>query len=389
MDEATGGQSCERGVVVRYRETDEVFKTLVSELTSTISPTTIMGLTILAIGLFAYEGLGGAELLLASIIGSVASLAKIVVTVTHRRSIATKPATVENAARWEIAHGLLTFVIAASVGLLAAALFTYDDLSVQILATALIFGYSAGVAIRISVRPFIAATAITIAGVPTMISVMLYGDTAHWILAAICAAFLVAAMQSVWHVYRTATREIYLRLEMEHQARHDPLTGLRNRTALGETFRALGCADEALTCVHCFDLDGFKIVNDRFGHAVGDELLATIGKRLRENLEEPSIAVRVGGDEFAILQPEVRHPVEADLLARNIVNVLCLPYLIGGEEIVIGISLGYTVAVSGSAELEHMMAVADTASYRAKRNGGGIDYELPAIPDLCTSSFAA
>ena len=387
MNEATGGQSCEKGVDVRYRETDEVFKTLVSELTSTISPTTIMGLTILAIGLFAYESLGGAELLLASIIGSVASLAKVVVTVTHRRSNATKPATVENAARWEFAHGLLTFVIAASVGLLAAALFTYHDLSVQILATALIFGYSAGVAIRISVRPFIAATAITIAGVPTMISVMLYGDAAHWILAAICAAFLVAAMQSVLHVYRTATEEIYLRLEMEHQARHDPLTGLRNRTALGETFKALGCVDETLTCVHCFDLDGFKIVNDRFGHAVGDELLATIGKRLRENLEQPSIAVRVGGDEFAILQPEVRHPVEADLLARNIVNVLCLPYLIGGEEIIIGVSLGYTVALSGSAELEHMMAVADTASYRAKRNGGGIDYELPATPDL--SSFAA
>lgn len=374
---------------MRYRETDEVFKTLVSELTSTISPTTIMGLTILAIGLFAYESLGSTEIMLATISGSVASLAKILVTVAHRRANATKRATVENAARWEMAHGLLTFVVAASVGLLATAVFTYDDLSLHILAAALIFGYSAGVAIRISVRPLIAATAITIAGIPTTISAMLYGDTAHWILASICAAFLVAAMQSVWHVYGTATKQICLRLEMQHQARHDPLTGLRNRTALSEAFESLGRAEDSLTCVHCFDLDGFKSVNDRFGHAVGDELLASIGIRLRENLDQPNIAVRVGGDEFAILQPAVRYPVEADLLARKIVNVLSLPYRIAGEEITIGISLGYTVALSGSAKLEHMMAIADKASYRAKRNGGGIECEFPSTLDLCTFSFAA
>ncbi|WP_155851961.1 GGDEF domain-containing protein [Ahrensia sp. 13_GOM-1096m] len=374
---------------MKYRETDEVFKTLVSELTSTISPTTIMGLTILVVGLFAYESLGGIGIMLATIGGSIASLAKIFVTVAHRRSNATKRVTVEDATRWEMAHGLLTFVVAASVGSLATVVFTYTDLTLHILATAIIFGYSAGVAIRISIRPFIAATAIMIAGLPTTVSVMLYGDTAHWILAAICAAFLVAAMQSVWHVYRTATKEIYLRLEMEHQARHDPLTGLRNRTALGETFKALGSAENTMTCVHCFDLDGFKSVNDRFGHAVGDELLATIGKRLKESLDEPSIAVRVGGDEFAILQPEVRPPVEADILARNIVNVLSLPYLISGEEISIGVSLGYTAALSNSAKLEHMMAIADKASYRAKRNGGGVDCEFPSTLNLCTSSLAA
>lgn len=378
-----------KGVDVLYRETDEVFKTLVSELTSTISPTTIMGLTILAIGPFAYESLGGIELILVSISGSVASLAKILVTVAHRRSNATKRSTVEDTARWQMAHGLLTFVIAASVGLLATAAFTYHDLSVHILATALIFGYSAGVAIRISVRPFIAAIAIMIAGIPTTISAMLYGDTAHWILAVIFAGFLVAAMQSVLHVYRTAVRQICLRLEMQHQARHDPLTGLRNRTALGEAFETLGQVEDRLMCVHCFDLDGFKTVNDRFGHAIGDELLAGIGSRLKENLGQPNIAVRVGGDEFAILQPDVRHPVEADLLARQIVNVLSLPYLIGGEEITIGISLGYTMSLSGAAKLEYMMAIADKASYRAKRNGGGIDCEIPPTLDLRKSSFAA
>jgi len=374
---------------VRHRESDDVFKTLVSELTSTIAPTTIMSMTILAVGLFAYASLGSIELLLATITGSVASAAKIVVTVAHRRSNATRRATVEDAARWEMAHGLLTFLIAGSVGLLATVVFTHRDLSVQVLAAALLFGYSAGVAVRVSVRPIIAATAIMIAGLPTTIAVMLYGDSAHWILAGMCVAFLVAAMQSVWHVYRTATRQICLRLEMEHQARHDPLTGLRNRMALSEAFDMLGSADNTLTCVHCFDLDGFKYVNDRFGHAVGDELLVGIAIRLRENLDRPNIAVRAGGDEFVILQPDVRHPLEADALARKIVDVLTAPYEIAGEDITIGISLGYTMALSGSARLDHMMDSADKASYRAKRNGGGIERETPEVPDLRTSSFAA
>ena len=141
--------------------------------------------------------------------------------------------------------------------------------------------------------------------------------------------------------------------------------------------------------VHCFDLDGFKYVNDRFGHAVGDELLVGIAIRLRENLDRPNIAVRAGGDEFVILQPDVRHPLEADALARKIVDVLTAPYEIAGEDITIGISLGYTMALSGSARLDHMMDSADKASYRAKRNGGGIERETPEVPDLRTSSFAA
>ncbi len=94
------------------------------------------------------------------------------------------------------------------------------------LAVALTFGYCAGVTVRISVRPFIAATAIVLAALPTTIAVMAYGDMAHGIMSLLCVIFLVAAMQSMLHVYRTTIRQISLFLEMEHQARHDPLTGL-------------------------------------------------------------------------------------------------------------------------------------------------------------------
>ncbi|MGL4198527.1 MAG: diguanylate cyclase domain-containing protein [Allorhizobium sp.] len=374
---------------MRYREADDVFTTLVSELHSTLTPTTIMGITILAVGLFAYESLGSTPILIATIVGTIASLGKIAVSLAHRRADATKRSTVEDAAYWERVQGFCIFLIAACVGTVATVSFSHRDLAVHILAAVLSFGYCAGVTVRISVRPLIAATAILLASLPSTVAVMLYGDKAHWILSVLCVIFLIAAMQSMLHVYRTTIRQIRLFLDMEYQARHDALTGLYNRTALLEAYSSLGRADDTLTCVHCFDLDGFKDINDRFGHAAGDALLAGIAERLRENLDQPAIAVRIGGDEFVILQPHVRDPAQAENLARKIIDVLGLPYRIGGEDVTIGISLGYTMALSGSAQLEHMMASADKASYRAKRNGGGIDREMPSTLDLGTFSVVA
>ena len=228
-----------------------------------------------------------------------------------------------------------------------------------------------------------------LSALPTTISVILYGDTAHWILGLLSLIFLIAAVQSMLHVYRTTVRQIRLFLDMEHRARHDPLTGLLNRAALSEAYLKLGSANDVLTCVHCFDLDGFKHVNDRFGHAVGDALLVEIARRLSETLEPPAIAVRIGGDEFVILQPLVRDPGHAEALAGKVAALVSMPHQIAGEDIRIGISLGYTMAVCGSAELDHMMATADQASYRAKRNGGGIDREIPATLDLGKFAVAA
>ncbi|HZG26930.1 MAG TPA: GGDEF domain-containing protein [Ensifer sp.] len=371
------------------RETDDVFKILVSQLAFTIMPTTVMGLTITGIGLFAYDRLGNIELLLSVITGGLASLAKIAVMLAHRRFNATRQATVEQAIRWERIHSLLTFVVAGSVGWLASLIFLHGDLSLEMLATGLLFGYCAGVSSRIAVRPYLAATAITVAALPAIACTAMAGGSAHWLLTALFAMFLVAAMQSIWHAYHLSTRQICLRLEMEYQARHDPLTGLRNRVALAEAFEALARDEATLTCLHCFDLDGFKTINDRFGHVAGDELLAAIGKRLQELLGPANIPVRMGGDEFVVLQPAVRDPVDAEALAAAILKTLRLPYVISGRPVAIGVSLGYTIERSGIADLGTMMRLADAASYRVKRQGGGIEREVPQTPDVASSSFAA
>ncbi len=374
---------------MRSRETDEIFKILVAQLAYTIMPTTVMGLTISGIGLFAYDRVGNIELLLSVIVGGLASVAKIILMLAHRRFNATQQATVKQAVRWETFHSLLTFVVAGSVGWLASLIFLHGDLSLEVLATGLLFGYCAGVSSRIAVRPYLAATAIIIAALPAITCTALAGGSAHWLLTALFAMFLVAAMQSIWHAYHLSTRQICLRLEMECQARRDPLTGLCNRIALTEAFEALARDDDTLTCLHCFDLDGFKTINDRFGHVAGDELLAAIGKRLLDLQGAANIAVRMGGDEFVVLQPAVRNPADAEGLAATILNALRLPYVISGRPVAIGVSLGYTIERSANADLGTMMRLADAASYRVKRQGGGVDREVPPTLDLTCFSSAA
>ncbi|SOC86129.1 diguanylate cyclase (GGDEF) domain-containing protein [Ensifer adhaerens] len=371
------------------REPDDVFKILVSELAYTVMPSVVMCLTVTVIGLFAYSSIGNLQILLAVGIGAAVSISKIFVMRAHKRFNAKQQASMMQAVRWERIHALHTFILAGSVSCLGSLMFYYSDLSVQILATALLYGYCAGVASRVSVRPYIAASAIVIASVPPTILAALRGDTAHLILATIFAVFTGAAMQSVWHVYRVAKRQISLRLEIELQARRDPLTGLGNRIALTEAFQALRRDDGLLACVHCFDLDGFKTINDRFGHAIGDELLSAIGARLRDLARAGNLPVRMGGDEFVMLQSEFSHPEDAELLAAAILEALNMPYVISGTAITIGVSLGYTIQRSATADLGTMMRLADAASYRVKRQGGGVDREVPQTLDLSTTSSAA
>lgn len=371
------------------REPDDVFKILVSELAYTVMPSVVMCLTVTVFGLFAYSSIGNLQILLAVGIGVTVSISKICVMRAHKRFNAKQQASIVEAVRWERIHGLHTFILAGSVCWLGSLMFYYRDLSVQILATALLYGYCAGVASRVSVRPYIAASAIVIASVPPTILTALQGDTAHLILATIFAVFTGAALQSVWHVYHVAKREISLRLEIELQARRDPLTGLGNRLALAEAFQALRRADHELIGVHCFDLDGFKTVNDRFGHAIGDELLSAIGTRLLDLADPGNIPVRIGGDEFVMLQSAPNHPEDAELLAARILEALNMPYVISGRPITIGVSLGYTIERAANADLGTMMRLADAASYRVKRQGGGIDREVPQMLNLSASPSAA
>ena len=163
--------------------------------------------------------------------------------------------------------------------------------------------------------------------------------------------------------------------ELLSLALHDPLTGLPNRALLddrlGQAIRAAG--REELTCaLLVLDLDRFKALNDRSGHAAGDELLRQIGSRLRAELRGSDTVARVGGDEFAILLPPPSDLGAALAIAGKIRNALAAPFLIDGEQQEVGASIGVGLFPQHARDADGLTRAADLAMYAAKRSGRSI-----------------
>lgn len=153
----------------------------------------------------------------------------------------------------------------------------------------------------------------------------------------------------------------------------DPLTGLQNRLAL--TRRMARLADdlaespEASFAILLMDLNRFKPINDTFGHAAGDKLLAEIGARIRNAVPRNATIVRMGGDEFVVVAgPRVGRD-SAIGLAESVIAAVAVPVDIGGEFVSVGISIGIALAPSDSTDPDTLMMGADHAMYRAKTSG--------------------
>ncbi|MET7245928.1 GGDEF domain-containing protein [Methylobacterium sp. EM32] len=359
-------------------ESDEVYVALVSDLARTALPTSIMGVTLAGVGLFVAQALGHAGLFAAVASGVLACLCKLALMVGQTRRLADGSHAPREARLWERGHLLTTIGVASSVGAFVALVFAQPRMEPQMLATGVLFGYCSGVVAHLFVRPVLASGALLLAALPAIASAAWFGDMPHGILATMFGLFLVGALQSVFAAHRKAIRQIGLRLDMAALARSDTLTGLANRLGLREAFRTLSGTGDDSVAIHCFDLDRFKPVNDRYGHAAGDALLQEIGARLRLLVGHPALAARTGGDEFVVLQPGVRHPEEAEILARRIVHALSAPYHLGPETVSVGLSLGFACAPSRTADLEDLVRRADAASYAVKRQGGGVAASGPA-----------
>lgn len=166
----------------------------------------------------------------------------------------------------------------------------------------------------------------------------------------------------------TAAKEA--QAEVAHLAHHDALTGLANRTRFRSTVNQSLEARDGRLCLISVDLDGFKLINDRYGHHTGDTLLLEVAGRLRATVGERGLAARLGGDEFAI----VTESVDTDFiegLCHDLIESLHAPYRIGGRELAVGVSIGIAVAPANGMSAEELLKNADAALYRAKRDGRG------------------
>jgi diguanylate cyclase (GGDEF)-like protein len=155
--------------------------------------------------------------------------------------------------------------------------------------------------------------------------------------------------------------------KLSHQALHDPLTGLPNRTFfLDRLERALERHGQQATTVLFIDLDGFKLINDRLGHATGDALLIDAAERIKHSLRAEDTAARLGGDEFAVICAGPSSAAAAERVAERLIIALSTTFCIGGADVFISASVGIA---TGSGSADALLRDADVAMYHAKTTG--------------------
>jgi diguanylate cyclase (GGDEF)-like protein/PAS domain S-box-containing protein len=162
--------------------------------------------------------------------------------------------------------------------------------------------------------------------------------------------------------------------QLQHDALHDPLTGLPNRALFNDRVDQIirrSLRDPRVTCAVLFvDIDRFKLVNDSLSHTVGDQLLVAVGTRLREMLRPGDTVARLGGDEFALLLDGVATAPDAALAAKRVQTAFAQPFSVGGDELTVTASMGISLASSKTCAGE-LLRNADIAMYDAKRRGTG------------------
>ncbi|EJL32055.1 bifunctional diguanylate cyclase/phosphodiesterase [Novosphingobium sp. AP12] len=174
-----------------------------------------------------------------------------------------------------------------------------------------------------------------------------------------------------WRQYRHDLRR--QEEELTHRSLHDPLTDLPNRTLFSDRL-GQACARARRSgdpfAVVMVDLDRFKEINDNFGHASGDAVLVTIGRRLREHLREVDTTARLGGDEFAILLQNIDGEESAMAVATKLTELIEQPIVHGGRMLHVGASIGIALCPLLGFSPDGLLSAADEAMYEAKR---GVD----------------
>jgi len=167
-----------------------------------------------------------------------------------------------------------------------------------------------------------------------------------------------------------------LQARLAHQATHDTLTGIPNRSGgLAALEGALARSRRQRTTLGLafLDLDGFKAANDTYGHQVGDAVLCEVAERLRGHARSGDSYARLGGDEFIVIAENIGSPTDALAFAHRIGGVIAEPIASGDYLVEIGVSIGLALAPAGRESLLHLLAHADRAAYRAKRAKTGVE----------------
>ena len=189
--------------------------------------------------------------------------------------------------------------------------------------------------------------------------------------------FLISALPA-WFISQSIVKYYYRKKLMFNLANFDQLTGLPNRIYFYEHLKS--AVNQAVRynrkgALFFLDLDGFKQVNDKYGHDTGDKLLKEVAERIKNNIRSTDVPGRLGGDEFVIIYPFIDNPEIVKIIAEKILKKISDPYFIDGKtEVSVGVSIGIRMfpdSQDGEESPEEIIKDADTAMYEAKESGKG------------------
>jgi len=185
-------------------------------------------------------------------------------------------------------------------------------------------------------------------------------------VASLCA-FVLLLSSSIAVLWTGGRQEA----ELARAARKDPLTGLANRyqaeSRLEDALERSRVSGRAVGVVFC-DLNDFKVVNDVYGHTVGDRLLSAIAARFADSVRPTDTVARYGGDEFVVVCPELRNGDDVQLVAERLDITMERPFVIGGHSLTARASIGFTVGYGTRNTAEELLSRADAEMYRVKMN---------------------
>lgn len=244
--------------------------------------------------------------------------------------------------------------------------------ALQTLSAALIMGMIGPICARTYPAPRFAFALVCLCDVPFVVGTALAGDPWLLVMFPMMPLFLLGVMKIIHHLHGLAVSKMISELASEDRARRDPLTGLFNRSGFREALERM-TAQKSEFVLFCLDLDGFKTVNDTFGHHTGDSLLVAVAERLMACVSSKDCIARIGGDEFVILAEDLSTEAASKVADRIITKIMSEPYTFeGATPISIGVSVGFACAPDDASHADELHRKADAALYVAKAGGKGI-----------------
>lgn len=187
--------------------------------------------------------------------------------------------------------------------------------------------------------------------------------------------FVYRGKKALQVIFRDITERKLAKARLETLAHYDSLTSLPNRVLFFDRLRH--AVNEAKRYKHAMalmflDLDGFKQINDRLGHAAGDAVLVEAGHRLRECVRACDMVARMGGDEFTIILTKLADQNDASVVAQRIIDSFSRPFVVEEEVAKVGVSIGICLYPAFDTDPDGMVRLADAAMYRAKEDGKNV-----------------